>query len=287
MDKLNNSLISACRLDSLNLVARVHMLELIELRTMGWQPNENVTNYYKQKLAQIECESNTSSTKAQTAPVSLNPSASDLNPFTKSFESKLPTPQSSRTALELKTESSKVGKFQPHSHVVTSTGDSQTNLLEMPVCTKSKDSFERVVKVGNDELKVSGVSLDLVKTAEIVLHEFFNICPPEEAIMESPPPELDEKSFGARRKTISGGSSKSTDSDTDTMALVKPEISYGKQELVAMSKSPLCKVTPSTLTEVTKDMPGVVRGADRAGPTSKIIQREMEGLRKQEEAKNL
>ena len=54
-----------------------------------------------------------------------------------------------------------------------------------------------------------------------------------------------------------------------------------------MSKSPLCKVTPSTLTEVTKDLPGVVRRADRAGPTSKIIQREMEGLRKQEEAKNV
>ena len=132
LDKLNNSLMLACRLDSLNLVARVHMLELIELRTMGWQPNENVTNYYKQKLAQIECESNTSHTKSQTAPVSLNPSAPDLNPFTKSFESKFLTPQSSRTPPELKTESSKIGKLKPHNHVVTSTGDSQTNLLALP-----------------------------------------------------------------------------------------------------------------------------------------------------------
>ena len=160
-------------------------------------------------------------------------------------------------------------------------------MLALPTPTKSEDSFECVVKVGNDELKVSGVSLDLVKTAKIVLHEFFNICPPEDAIMESPPPELDEKSFGASSKTISGGSSKSTDSDTGTLALVKHEILYGKQELMDMSKSPLCKVTPSTLTEVTKDLPGVVRRADRAGPTSKLIQREMEGLRKQEEAKNL
>ena len=273
MDKLNNSLIAACRLDYLNLVARVHMLELIELRTMRWQPNENVTNYYKQNLAQIECKSNMSSTKAQTAPVSLNPSASDFNPFTKSFESKLSTPQSSRTPRELKTESSKVGKFQPRSHVVTSIGDSQTNLLALPTPTKSEESFECVVNVGKDELKVSGDSLDLV----IMDH----------AIMESPPPELDEKSFGVSRKTISGGSSKSTDSDTGTLALVKHEISYGKQELMDMSKSPLCKVTPSTLTEVTKDLPGVVRRADRVGPTSKIIQREMEGLRKQEEAKNM
>jgi len=72
-----------------------------------------------------------------------------------------------------------------------------------------------------------------------------------------------------------------------TIALVKPEISYAKQELMAMSKSPLCKMAPSTWSEVTKDLPGVVRRADRAGPTSKIIQREMEGLRKQEEAKNV
>jgi len=156
-----------------------------------------------------------------------------------------------------------------------------------PSPPKSEPNFECVVKVGNDELKVSGVSLDLVKTAKIVLHEFFNICNPEDAIMESPPPELDEKNFGARRKNISGGSSKSTESDSGTIALVKPEISYEKQELMAMAKSPLCKMTPSTWGEVTKELPGVVRRADRAGPTSKIIQREMEGLRKQEEAKNV
>merc|ERR1712179_303911 len=104
-------------------------------------------------------------------------------------------------------------------------------------------------------------------------------------IMESPPPELDEKNFGARRKNMSGGSNKSTDSEGGTIALVKPEISYAKQELMAMSKSPLCKMAPSTWNEVTKDLPGVVRRADRAGPTSKIIQREMEGLRKQEEGR--
>ena len=151
-----------------------------------------------------------------------------------------------KNPIELKTELSKVGKFQPLSHVVTTTGDSQTNLLALPIPTKREDSFECVVKVGNDELTVSGISLELVKTAKIVLHEFFNICPPEDAIMESPPPDLNEKSFRACRKNISGGSSKSTDSDTGTLNLFKPEISYGKQELMTMSKSPLCKVTPNT-----------------------------------------
>jgi len=286
MDKLNNSLMSACRLDSLNLVARVHMLEIIELRSMGWLPNENVTNYYKQKLAQIEFEVNsTCSTKSQTAPVSLNPSAPDFNPFNRGFDTKLPSIQIRKNSSELKNDSTKVENFKSRVRV-SSMVDSQTNFIA-PVQPKSEADFECVVKVGNDELKISGVSVDLVKTAKIVLHEFFDICPPEDAIMESPPPELDEKTCGARRKNISGGSSKSTDSDSGSMALIKPDISYEKHELMALSKSPLCKVTPTIWNEVTKDLPGLVRRADRAGPTSKIILREMEGLRKQEEAKNV
>jgi len=287
MDKLNNSLVTACRSDSLDLVARVHMLEIIELRTMGWQPNENVTNYYKQKLAQIEFESNNSiPSKAQTAPVSLNPTAPDFNPFTKSFESKLSSSHTRKHVIELKNDSTtKVGNFKPRNQV-NSVSESQTH-SPPPAAPKNNNetNFECLVKIGNEELKVSGGSMDLVKTAKIVLHEFFNICPPEDAIMESPPPELDEKSFGARRKNISGGSSRSVDSDSGGVVLVKPEITYEKEDLMALAKSPLCKVAPSSWSEVTKDLPGVVRRADRGGPTSKIILREMEGLRKQEEAK--
>merc|ERR1719508_53606 len=230
MDKLNNFLMAACRSDSLDLVSRVHMLEIIELRTMGWQPNENVTNYYKQKLVQIEYESNTNSIKAQTAPVLLNPSAPDFNPFTKSFESKLSTSQTRQRSTELKSDSTKVGSLKSRC-LVSSMGDSQTNVLSTkPTKSGSQSSFECVVKVGSEELKVSGVSVDLVRTAKIVLHEFFNICPLSS--MDSPPPELNEKEFGARRKNISGGSTKSTDSDSITVVLVKPEISYEKRELM-------------------------------------------------------
>ena len=35
-------------------MSRVHILEIIELRAMNWQPNENVTAFYKQKLSQLE-----------------------------------------------------------------------------------------------------------------------------------------------------------------------------------------------------------------------------------------
>ncbi|XP_069977199.1 eukaryotic translation initiation factor 4E-binding protein Mextli isoform X2 [Penaeus vannamei] len=56
LDKCYISLRNGCRDDRLNLAARYRLLEVIELRAMHWQPNENLINYYKQKLVQIEAE---------------------------------------------------------------------------------------------------------------------------------------------------------------------------------------------------------------------------------------
>jgi len=41
--------------------------------------------------------------------------------------------------------------------------------------------------------------------------------------------------------------------------LVQPSISYNKQELMAMARSPFCRETPTSWTEIVKVMPGVVR----------------------------
>ena len=54
LDKCYISLRNGCRDDRLSLSARYRLLEVIELRAMHWQPNENLINYYKQKLAQFE-----------------------------------------------------------------------------------------------------------------------------------------------------------------------------------------------------------------------------------------
>jgi hypothetical protein len=34
-------------------VARLHLLEIIELRAMNWIPNDKVTAYYKLKLTEV------------------------------------------------------------------------------------------------------------------------------------------------------------------------------------------------------------------------------------------
>jgi len=241
MDKLNHALMSACRLEQFSLVSRLHMLELLELRSMNWQPNENVVNYYKQKLAQIE--SNTRPGQSQTAPpISnlLDPAAKDFNPFRASFQ---------------ETQTNNKQELQP----VHSTSPPPPPELK----EQEKKSFSLNVKIRNEELTVTGTSIDLVKTAKIVLHEFFNICPPTEAETEAEEPA------------------------EAPVVFVKPDITYNKEQLVELSKSPLCRSTPLSWENIVKELPGVARRPERAGPTSKLILREMEGLRKQEEAKNV
>lgn len=54
LDRYQVFLRNACRDGSLDLVARLQLLEIIELRAMKWKANDNVTNYYKTKMLQVE-----------------------------------------------------------------------------------------------------------------------------------------------------------------------------------------------------------------------------------------
>ena len=48
----------ACKNSDLDLVARLQLLEIVEMRSVKWKPNDDVSNYYKHKLHQIEVYSN-------------------------------------------------------------------------------------------------------------------------------------------------------------------------------------------------------------------------------------
>jgi len=276
MDSFNSCLVEACRDESLDLVARVHMLEIIELRTMNWKTNENVTNYYKQKLAQIETES----LSPKTAPVILNPSAPDFSPR---------PPSSEQGEKREKLRNSKSTSSFRISPVQELEKDSLLISGSPELCSKSSET----VKVGTEQLTITGVTPELVKTAKIVLNEFFSMCPPEDspenlgARRKNISGEREEEEH-LRRKNTSGDREKDKEEEEDLLSgppetvLVKPDISYEKEELLKMAESPLCKVTPPNWVSVAALMPGVVRRADRAGPTSKLIQREMMEIRRQE-----
>merc|ERR1712110_175328 len=207
--------------DGLDLICRVHMLEIIELRSMGWQTNENVTNYYKQKLAQIDAPPS----RPQTAPVQLNPAAPRaLN---------RPRPNAPRPA-------GTVG------------GDNNSQLV--PTSAHSE-----VVVVGGEQLQVSGGSAELVRTARVVLHEFFNVCGgpqtdpmgrssesvgSQDAAMASPPRSKNNSGESSDTGLVTGAKELlDEEDDGPELVLTKPELCYEKETLLQLSKSPLCRAT--------------------------------------------
>jgi len=54
LDKAQVALRNACKDTTLDIVARLHLLEIIELRAMKWVLSESVINYYKQKLSMCD-----------------------------------------------------------------------------------------------------------------------------------------------------------------------------------------------------------------------------------------
>ncbi|KAG0729243.1 Eukaryotic translation initiation factor 4E-binding protein Mextli [Chionoecetes opilio] len=102
LDKCYISIRNGCRDDRLTLAVRYRLLEVIELRAMHWQPNENLINYYKQKLVQIEAEEaaleeQTIDTTGQTTPgITFPPTTTSslilpaLQPFQHTIYSQLP-----------------------------------------------------------------------------------------------------------------------------------------------------------------------------------------------------
>jgi len=56
LDKAQVALRNACKDTTLDIVARLHLLEIIELRAMKWVLTDSVINYYKQKLSMVDCD---------------------------------------------------------------------------------------------------------------------------------------------------------------------------------------------------------------------------------------
>lgn len=56
LDNFQDTLRNACKNSKLNIMARLKLLEILELRSLRWEGNENVENYYKDKFLQLEKE---------------------------------------------------------------------------------------------------------------------------------------------------------------------------------------------------------------------------------------
>ena len=105
LDKLMVVFRTTCRDEDLDLVSRVQILHIIELRAAGWNTNDNMVAYYKQKLSHLDKMRDSPQVitfnisgltvvyfcicQIQTAPVSLNANAPDFTPYSGSLSSLL------------------------------------------------------------------------------------------------------------------------------------------------------------------------------------------------------
>ena len=103
LDKLMAVFRTVSRDEELDLVSRVQILHIIELRAAGWAANDNMVNYYKQKMSHIDTVSQAQDkmrdspqvnqqyhlqashptptvSQIHTAPISLNANAPDFTP---------------------------------------------------------------------------------------------------------------------------------------------------------------------------------------------------------------
>lgn len=124
-------------------------------------------------------------------------------------------------------------------------GDAIKRLLQQQQSCDDDLKFQTSLVVNGHKIQISSTSDQIVNTSKEVLIEFFSIL------------------------------------ETDR---TKPEICYEKEELLRLSKSPLCKDAPKNWDKIVADIPFIVK---KEGAPSKHFLREMEVIKKQEAARKM
>lgn len=292
LDRLQVCMRAACKDEHLDLVSRVHLLELIELRAMAWNPDENVTNYYKLKLVQIEAEVIASESPAApaTAPVQINPSPPHWGDS--------PPPKCNKTPLPTSP-----------SPVRNST---ERSIIEDPQAG-CKNDFCATVTSSAGTLTITGASNDLVRTAKRVLHQYFSMEGPvitgeipdefgfpqdtQHSNLAVVAPMLPSSETESKYDLVQQESTTMTygpESTTKTYGRVETEsntMTYGRVKLLELAKSPLCKLPPPDWDKVMQGLPSVVKAkpgkAMASGPARQLIERAVDELARQEAAKTV
>ena len=195
--------------------------------------------YYRQKLAQLEAKA-AETQMPRTAPVRLNCDAKEFDPFKASLKQS----QSVDTNNSNSHGGSRAMEKVESSPQKTDTSSINTKKIESK---EAAEEFSQTISIREERITITGSSLDLVKTAKIVLHEFFNVIPTEE---KNPQKEEDMSRLAttASRPSSTESSSKTAKSEKEDedgeagIELVRPKISYNKQELMEMARSPFCQV---------------------------------------------
>ena len=97
------------------------------------------------------------------------------------------------------------------------------------------------VRIGDDVLTVSGDNVELVKTAKIVLNEFFNVIPSAGSTGDG------AAKTGDNLDDHLEDEEEEEEEEASTIELIPPKISYNKEQLMAMATSPFSLQSPGPL----------------------------------------
>ena len=76
LDSLQTLLTELCKDETLELVLRLKVLEVIELRTMGWRASSSAAQYYRERIPQVE----DSQQRRRTQQTQARPSSNSVTP---------------------------------------------------------------------------------------------------------------------------------------------------------------------------------------------------------------
>merc|ERR1719225_260628 len=185
LDKLMAVFRTVSRDEELDLVSRVQILHIIELRAAGWAANDNMVNYYKQKMSHIDTVSQAQdkmrdSPQIHTAPISLNANAPDFTPSVAGGGASLLVPGEVGGSSGKFSQPTKIpGKNYFKDEVVIRNADSgkvmglkgrRVHMIEE--LTETIISFQRVVPGARERLvQITGPALENILQAKSLIED--------------------------------------------------------------------------------------------------------------------
>jgi len=226
LDKLQQVLRVACRDKNLDLVSRVHLLEIIELRALKWIPNDHVTNFYKNKLSTIKDEIVGEPPKA---PSPLAPIQNNAISHTPSNGLNADAPE---FTFRQATGSPSINLQEPP--IGRKTASQETTALEnqhIPEDTPNgnKEKFTFTLKTTEGDVTISSYNEKLFHTAVDIIKE---------------------KLTGSSSSFIEAARKEKTS---------KPDLKYSSNKIRELATSPLCLVPPVNWDKIISDVPSMVK----------------------------
>jgi len=240
LDNLQQVLRFACRDNTLDLVSRVLLLEIIELRAMKWVPSDHVTTYYSKKLKQINTQLLEDPRKCPVPSPSLQPKCganSGLNANAPEFTIPQARGNKDHSSSEIPRGPPSIALHQPPLGKKKASDKEKEN----KECSENETKEDGgkigmntfTFKTKDGEVTISSFNEDLLRRAQVILKEKLAEDNPEEK-------NKSEKS-------------------------IKCELTYDRKELLELATSPLCSVAPFDWEKITSQVPDMVKSTIEVG----------------------